>query len=34
MKYYASFGFKEFVLCLGYKGHAIKNFFLNYETNT
>lgn len=34
MKYYAVFGHKEFVLCLGHKGQAIKDFFLNYETNT
>jgi glucose-1-phosphate cytidylyltransferase len=34
MKYYASYGFKDFVLCLGYKGQVIKEFFLNYETNT
>jgi len=34
MKYYASFGFKDFVLCLGYKGRAIKDFFLNYEAYT
>ncbi len=34
MKYYASFGHHEFVLCLGYKSHVIKNFFLNYEVNT
>lgn len=34
MKYYASFGFDDFVLCLGYKGDVIKNFFLNYETAT
>ena len=27
MKYYSSYGFKEFVLCLGYKGEAIKAFF-------
>lgn len=32
MKYYASFGHKEFILCLGYKGQVIKEFFLNYET--
>lgn len=30
MKYYASFGFKEFVICLGYKGHIIKEYFYNY----
>ena len=34
MKYYATFGFDDFVLCLGYKGHVIKDFFLNYETAT
>ena len=34
MKYYASYGFKEFVLCLGYKSHVIKDFFLNYEAHT
>lgn len=31
MKYYASFGQKEFVLCLGYKSSVIKDFFLNYR---
>jgi len=31
MKMYAHFGFKEFVLALGYKGNVIKDFFLNYE---
>lgn len=34
MKYYAGFGHKDFVLCLGYKGQAIKEFFLNYEAYT
>jgi glucose-1-phosphate cytidylyltransferase len=34
MKYYATFGFDDFVLCLGYKGNVIKDFFLNYETST
>jgi len=34
MKYYASYGHKEFVLCLGYKSEVIKNFFLNYEACT
>lgn len=34
MKYYASYGHREFILCLGYKGHAIKDFFLNYEAHT
>ena len=31
MKYYASYGFKEFVLCLGYKKEVILDFFHNYE---
>jgi glucose-1-phosphate cytidylyltransferase len=31
MKMYAHHGFKDFVLCLGYKGYVIKDFFLNYE---
>ncbi|NLW34547.1 MAG: NTP transferase domain-containing protein, partial [Syntrophorhabdus aromaticivorans] len=34
MKYYAEYGIKEFILCLGYKGDVIKDFFLNYEANT
>ena len=29
MRYYAHFGHKEFVLCLGYRGEMIKEFFLN-----
>lgn len=32
MKWYASFGFQEFVVCCGYKGHMIKDYFLNYDT--
>ena len=32
MKSYASHGFDDFVLCLGYKGWLIKEFFLNYAT--
>ena len=31
MKYYAHYGHKEFILCLGYKADKIKNYFLNYE---
>ena len=31
MKYYAHFGHRDFVLCLGYKGEIIKEYFLNYE---
>jgi glucose-1-phosphate cytidylyltransferase len=31
MKYYAQFGYREFVLALGYKGDMIKNYFCHYE---
>jgi len=31
MKTYAHYGFRRFILCLGYKGGAIKDYFLNYE---
>ena len=31
MKAYAAQGFDEFVICLGYKGEVIKDFFLNYR---
>jgi glucose-1-phosphate cytidylyltransferase len=31
MKLYAHHGHKDFVLCLGYKGEAIKDYFLRYE---
>ena len=31
MKYYAHYGHTDFILCLGYKADAIKNFFLNYD---
>ena len=31
MKRYSHYGFKDFVLCLGYKGEMIKEFFYNYE---
>ena len=30
MKIYATQGFSDFILCLGYKGSAIKQYFLNY----
>lgn len=32
MKYYAHYGHSDFVLCLGYKGEMIKEFFLNYDS--
>lgn len=31
MRYYAHYGYKDFVLCLGYQASAIKQFFLRYE---
>jgi len=31
MKIYAHYGFSDFILCLGYKGSVIKEYFLNYE---
>ena len=31
MRYYAHFGHTEFILCLGYRGDIIKNYFLNYS---
>jgi glucose-1-phosphate cytidylyltransferase len=31
MKYYAHFGHKDFILCLGHRADAIKNYFLNYD---
>jgi glucose-1-phosphate cytidylyltransferase len=34
MKSYAHYGHREFVLCLGYKGDMIKEFFRNYLWNT
>ncbi|OOQ59477.1 glucose-1-phosphate cytidylyltransferase [Mucilaginibacter pedocola] len=30
MKIYSSFGFNDFVVCLGYKGYVIKEYFANY----
>ena len=31
MKYYAHYGHKDFILCLGYKADVIKNYFRNYD---
>jgi glucose-1-phosphate cytidylyltransferase len=31
MKYYAHFGHKDFLLCLGYKADVVKEYFLNYN---
>ena len=30
MKWYSRFGFHDFILCCGYKGHLIKQYFVNY----
>jgi len=30
MKYYGSFGFNEFIICCGYKGYIIKEYFADY----
>jgi glucose-1-phosphate cytidylyltransferase len=34
MKIYSSHGVQEFVICLGYKGYAIKEYFANYFLHT
>jgi glucose-1-phosphate cytidylyltransferase len=31
MKIYSHYGYNDFVLCLGYKGDVIRDYFLNYE---
>jgi glucose-1-phosphate cytidylyltransferase len=33
MQYYRSFGVRDFVLCLGYKGEVIRDYFLNYRAH-
>lgn len=30
MKTYSAFGYNDFVICLGYKGYYIKEYFANY----
>src|ERR1700682_5429739 len=34
MKYYSHWGHQDFVLCLGYLGNVIRDFFLNYDVHT
>ena len=34
MKIYSHYGFNDFIICLGYKGEVIKNFFYHYEMLT
>jgi glucose-1-phosphate cytidylyltransferase len=31
MRYYAHYGHKDFILCLGYRGDSIKEYFLDYK---
>jgi len=31
MRYYAHYGHKDFVLCLGYRGDLVRDYFLNYN---
>ena len=33
MKYYSTFGIRNFIICCGYKGNIIKRFFLDYSFN-
>ncbi|RZK02223.1 MAG: glucose-1-phosphate cytidylyltransferase, partial [Flavobacterium sp.] len=30
MKIYSSYGFNDFIVCLGYKGYIVKEYFANY----
>lgn len=34
MKYYSQFGFHEFIICLGYKQYAVKEYFADYFLHT
>lgn len=34
MKIYSSYGVKDFIICCGYKGYIIKEYFLNYYRHT
>ncbi len=34
MKYYSCFGIKEFIICCGYKGYLLKEFFANYSLHS
>ena len=31
MNWYSQFGFYDFIICCGYKGHMIKEYFINYS---
>ncbi len=30
MKYYSSYGVRDFIICLGYRGYIVKEYFFNY----
>ena len=30
MKFYSSFGINDFIICCGYKGYLLKEYFVNY----
>jgi len=32
MKYFSSYGLKDFIICLGYRGDVIRDYFLSYQT--
>ena len=34
MQYYSRFGFRKFIVCLGYKGELIKEYFMNVRERT
>src|SRR3990167_8850467 len=34
MKIYSAYGINEFIICLGYKGYVIKEYFANYFLHT
>ena len=34
MKIFSSYGLNEFIICCGYKGYVIKEYFLNYFYHT
>ncbi len=34
MKHYDTFGYRDFILCLGHKGNVIRDYFLNYMSRT
>lgn len=34
MRYYGSYGFRRFIVCLGYLGRVVKEYFLNIDRNT